>query len=133
MRFEILEHPADIGFRAFGADLKELFANCALALVSIAGDPPAADEATEYPLAVESGDRESLLVDWLSEVLFWFDGRRVTFREFRVIRLENTRIEAVGIGGPRGTVRVIVKAITYHQLRIAETADGWLAEVYVDI
>jgi len=64
-RYELLEHPADIGFRAFGESLGNLFANSALAMLSIAGDPAAAEPRHSYALTARSEDRESLLVDWL--------------------------------------------------------------------
>lgn len=135
--FEVLEHPADIGFRAFGRDLPELFANAALAMLSIADDPDAAEPRQEYPLTVESGDRESLLVDWLNEVLYWFDGRRIAFREFRVGGFTDIAIQATGIGEPREPerhrARLIVKAVTYHQLKIEQRDGEWVAEVYLDI
>lgn len=137
MPFEILEHPADIGFRAFGFNLPDLFANAALALLSIAGDPAAAEPRQEYHLAVESGDRESLLVDWLSEVLYWWDGKRVAFREFRIGNFTDRSLEAVVLGEPREAERhrakLIVKAVTYHQLKIEQAGGGWIAEVYLDI
>jgi SHS2 domain-containing protein len=140
--FEVLEHPADIGFRAFGGTLPELFARSALAMLSIAADPAAALPREEYPLAVESGDRESLLVDWLNEVLYWFDGKRIAFRDFRVTQFRDTcrlpaAIEAVGMGEPRDPLRhrarLIVKAVTYHQLKIERRGGLWVAEVYLDI
>jgi len=135
--FEILEHPADIGFRAFGRTLPELFANAALAMLSIAADPAAVEPRAEYALAAESGDRESLLVDWLSEVLYWFDGKRIAFRSFRVTEFRDTAIAAVGAGEPRDPerhrARLIVKAVTYHQLKIERRGGVWLAEVYLDI
>src|SRR5215467_1723917 len=99
--YELLEHPADIGFRAFGETLPELFVNCALAMLSIAGEPSAAEARGEYPISVESGDRESLLVDWLSEVLYWFDGKQIAFSNFRVREFSDTAIRAVGLGEPR--------------------------------
>jgi SHS2 domain-containing protein len=137
MPFEILEHPADIGFRAFGSSLPDLFANAALALLSIAGDPDAAELRQEYHLAVESLDRESLLVDWLSEVLYWWDGKRVAFHEFRIGHFTDQSLKAVALGEPRAAERhrtkLIVKAVTYHQLRIEQAGGGWIAEVYLDI
>ena len=135
--FEVLEHPADIGFRAFGGTLPELFAQSALAMLSIAADPAAALSKEEYPLAVESGDRESLLVDWLNEVLYWFDGKRIAFRDFRVTQFRENAIQAVGLGEPRDPLRhrarLIVKAVTYHQLKIERRGGMWVAEVYLDI
>src|SRR5215469_1632208 len=85
--FDVLEHPADIGFRAFGNDLPELFANAALAMLSIADDPDAAEPREEYRIAVASGDRDALMIDWLSEVLYWFDGKRIAFRDFQITDL----------------------------------------------
>jgi SHS2 domain-containing protein len=135
--FEVLEHPADIGFRAFGATLPGLFVSSALAMLSIIGDPEAAEPRSEYSLEVESGDREALLVDWLSEVLYWFDGKQVAFRDFRIDAFEETALRAAGIGEPRDPERhrsrLIVKAVTWHQLKIERHGEGWLAEVYLDI
>jgi SHS2 domain-containing protein len=135
--FDILEHPADIGFRAFGATAAELFANAAVAMLSIAADPGAAEARGEYAIEVESGDREGLMVDWLNEVLYWYDGKLVAFREFRVAELTEQRIAAIGIGEPRDPerhrARLIVKAVTYHQLRVEERGGEWIAEVYLDI
>lgn len=134
--FELLDHPADIGFRAFGGTLEELFANAALAMLSIAGDPAATEPRNEYPLAAEGGDIEALLVNWLNEVLWWFDGRRIAFHAFRVSPIEG-EVRAVGLGEPRDAARhragLIVKAATYHQLKIASSGSGWTAEVYLDI
>jgi len=134
---EILEHTADIGFRAFGESLPELFANSALALLSIAGEPAAVDPERQYPLFVSGAiGLESLMVDWLNEVLFWFDGRGIAFHEFRVIRIDDSSLEAAGLGQPRGSrhrASRIVKAVTYHQLRVEQRDGRWVAEVYVDV
>ena len=135
--FDLLDHPADIGFRATAETLPELFVHSALALLSIADDPALVEPRYEYPLAVESGDPESLLVDWLSEVLYWFDGKRIGFHDFRVTGFEAGAIRAVGRGEPwdpgRHPARLIVKAVTYHQLKIEQRDGRWVAEVYLDI
>src|ERR1039458_4035648 len=81
--FEILEHPADIGFRAFGGTLEELFANAAVAMISIACEIEDVAPRTEYALSATGTDYESMLVNWLSEVLYWFDGKRRPVRSGR--------------------------------------------------
>jgi len=135
--FEVLEHPADIGFRAFGATLPELFANSAVAMLTIACELEQAAPREEYAISATGSDYESLLVNWLNEVLYWFDGKRIALREFRVTELEPDSICAVALGEPREVERprlkVVVKAVTWHQLRVAQTENGWLAEVYLDI
>jgi SHS2 domain-containing protein len=135
--FEILEHPADIGFRVFAPTLPRLFLNAALALLSIAGDPEAADPRERHVLSVASPDRISLMVDWLNEVLYCFDGKRIAFHNFEMIQFTETALQAAGYGEPRDPVRhqakLIVKAVTYHQLKIEQRAGHWTAEVFLDI
>jgi len=135
--FEILEHPADIGFRTFGGTLEELFANAAVALISIACEIDDVAPRIEYALSATGTDHESLLVSWLGEVLYWFDGKRIALREFRVTHLAPDGIRAAAWGDPRERQRhrskPRVKAVRWHQLRIARGDSGWMAEVYLDI
>jgi SHS2 domain-containing protein len=135
--FEILDHPADIGFRAFGRTLPELFENAALAMLSIRAEVEDIEPRQEFPIAATGADFESLLVNFLSEVLYLVDGERIAFRRIRVDSLSETSIAAAGLGEPhdpaRHRVKLIVKAVTWHQLRIEETTGGWSAQVYLDI
>ncbi len=135
--FELLDHPADIGFRAFGSTLPELFANSALALLTIAAEPESVNPREQYSLSVCSTDREALLVDWLNEVLYWFDGKQVAFRNFTINRWEDTALDATGLGEPRDPVchrsKLIVKAVTWHQLKIEERDGVWVAQVFLDV
>jgi SHS2 domain-containing protein len=135
--FEILEHPADIGFRAFGRTLAELFETAALALLSIACEIEDIMPQDEHHVEASGTDYESLLVAWLNEVLYWFDGKRIAFRQFRVQEIEPERVTAVVWGEPRAAIRhrakVIVKAVTWHQLRVSRSSHGWVAEVYLDV
>ena len=135
--FELLDHPADIGFRARGATATELFGNCARALVSIILDPADIRPRQSLEVTAEGGDRESLLVNWLNEVLYFVDGRRMALGNFEIARMDDTRVECTACGEPRDRdrhpSRLSVKAVTYHQLKIEHTADGWVADVFVDI
>jgi SHS2 domain-containing protein len=135
--FEILDHPADIGFRTYGATLAELFENSALALVSIASEVHDVEPREQYPLAAAAADTEALLVAWLSEVLYWFDGKRIGFHGFRVSEVDPRHISGVGLGEPRDLERhrakLIVKAVTWHQLKITQENGRWIAVVYLDV
>ena len=137
MSFELLEHPADIGFRARGTTLEELFANSAHALLSIILDPSDIRPIQSISITGAGADHESLLVNWLNEVLYYVDGRRMALGTFDVARVDETRVECVARGEARDRdrhpSRLGVKAVTYHQLKVARTADEWIAEVYVDI
>ena len=137
MSFELLEHPADIGFRAFGGTLPELFANSANALLSIACELDNVRPTESHALSAVGSDYESLLAAWLNEVLYWFDGRRIVFGEFHIGELGPAALHATALGEPRDAARhparIGVKAVTWHQLKVAPDGAGWMAEVYLDI
>jgi SHS2 domain-containing protein len=135
--FEILQHTADIGFRAVGGNRIELFCSAALALESLALDPSRAQPRLPYPLAVTGDDYESLLVNWLSEVLYYLDARQVVLSRFENEEQTPTAARGQGWGEPRDPerhpARLLIKGVTYHQLKIDKMAEGWRAEVYLDV
>jgi SHS2 domain-containing protein len=137
MQFELLDHPADIGFRAFGDSLEELFANCAHALISIIFDPSDIVPVQQVQLHAECADIESLLVNWLNEVLYYVDTRRLAFHSFAVSFATPCLLTCIASGELRDPVkhpvRLSVKAVTYHQLKLSKQAETWFAEVYVDV
>ena len=135
--FRILEHTADIGFEAFGATRQEVFANAACALTHLMVDLEAIAPRMEIPLGIEASDMPSLLVNWLSEILYWFDAEGWLFRDFRFDQFTEHSLAAIARGEKfdrrRHQVKLLVKAVTYHQLDLKETTQGWRAQVYVDI
>jgi SHS2 domain-containing protein len=135
--FEVLEHTADIGLRATGATLKEVFAEAALGLESIAVQMANAKGREPREIVVAGEDYESVLVNFLNEVLFLLDGARVVLTDFVVEELIPTHVRARCLAERRSPERhppnVVVKGVTWHQLKIEETPHGWLAEVYLDI
>lgn len=135
--FEVLEHTADIGFRAHAASLEELFESAAEALIDIAMDTSQIVERESYAIAAEGDSRESLLVNWLNEVLYYIDGKRLAMRSFQITDLDLHQVRGLAKGEPRDARRhpgkLIVKGITYHQLKIEHNEQGWFCEVYLDV
>ena len=135
--FRILEHTADIGFEAFGATRQEVFANAARALMHLMVDLEAIAPQERISLRAEASDMPSLLVNWLSEILYFFDAEGWLFRDFQFDALTERGLTAVARGEKfdrrKHQVKLLVKAVTYHQLDLRETEEGWRAQVYVDI
>ena len=146
--FEILEHTADIGLKAYGPTIEALFVNAAAGLQALAlpqldweEDVSEPDAIAEQTLRANGANREELLVGWLSEVLYFIDAEGWSFGEFRIVRIgENAgewTVEGRGIGSrrdPSSRSRAVpVKAVTYHQISVRKTDDGWEAVVYFDI
>jgi SHS2 domain-containing protein len=135
--FQILEHTADVGFEAWGSTREEVFANAARALMSLIVDPDAIAPREEISLQIHGPDPESVLVNWLSELLYLHDAEAWLFRDFEVESLQDDSLSARARGEkfqrPRHRLKLLVKAITYHQLALEKSPEGWRAQVYVDI
>jgi SHS2 domain-containing protein len=135
--FEVFEHTADLGLRIKATDLSGLFAEAGRALFSvIVANPEAIRPLEELAYQLEGTDPEYLFLDWLNELLFTFDSRRLLLGDFQV-NVHARGLDAVARGevadASRHQLEHEVKAITYHQLRVARTPEGWEAEVIVDI
>lgn len=134
--FEILEHTADIGIVAYGADLKQTFANAAKGLFSIITDLDRVAEVVERDVEVASPDIESLLVDWLSELIYLFDVDNILFKRFEISEIDTHHLRARVFGEKVDTARhelkLGVKAVTYHMLKVAKH-NGYEARVILDI
>lgn len=134
---EQFEHTADLGLRVVASNLDQLFAEAGECLfTAIVDDPSAIRERDEFAIAIEGTDRAYLLFDWLNELLLRFDRDGMLFARFDT----NVRDDGLSarIGGEpfdptRHALLREVKAITYHDLIVEESAAGWLAEVIVDI
>ncbi|MFN8473705.1 MAG: archease [Anaerolineae bacterium] len=135
--YETFEHTADVGLRVIAPDLDTLFAEAGEALFSLIVEDLADVEAHEVvTIHIDGGDLPFLLFDWLNELLYRFDGEHRLFARFRA-HVGPTGVDGEGWGETwdreRHALDHEVKAITYHGLRVEPTADGWLAEVIVDI
>jgi SHS2 domain-containing protein len=134
---EILEHAADLGFRVRARTLPELFERAGEALISITLETGDIAQQQVYAIEAAGDSNESLLVNWLSEVLYYLDGRRLALGAFRVTSVTADRVSAEARGEPRSPSRhpgkLIVKGITYHQLKIEPDEQGWMCEVFVDV
>ena len=134
---ETFEHTADLGLRIRTPDLDALFAEAAEALFeAIVEDLSTVRPAEKVEITLAGGHRDFLLFHWLKELSFYFDAGNLLLGKFTV-HVADTGLTGTAWGEPldraRHDLEHEVKAITYHGLHIEPTADGWLAEVIVDI
>jgi SHS2 domain-containing protein len=134
--FELLDHTADVGIIAYGVDLKQAFANAAKGLFSLITNPGDIEEALHRDIELTAEDRESLLVGWLNELVYYFDTEGILFKRFDVIELNNRHLKARGYGekadSSRHELKTGVKGTTYHMLKIEED-EGYRVQVIFDI
>jgi len=134
--FEILEHTADVGIIAYGADLRQAFANAARGLFSLITELDDVEEVTYRDMELTASDEESLLVAWLNELVYRFGTEGIIFKRFDIIQLDNTHLKARAYGekvdSSRHELKTEVKAATYHMLKV-EKNDGFRVQVLFDI
>lgn len=135
--FEIIDHTADTGIIAYGADLKQVFANAARGMFSVITALDKIEEKEQQNIEVTAPDREALLVAWLNELIYLVDARGMLFHRFEITLLTDTRLKAIGfcekIDLARHETKIQVKATTYHTLKITQEENGWKARVIFDV
>ena len=133
MRYEEIEHTADVGIRAYGKTASAIFASAAEGMFSIIADPGKVKPTGEVEIRLSAEDLPQLLVAWLSELLFLHETQRLLFCKFEV-RIRGTSLRAKawgeGIDKRRHELKLAIKAVTYHRLSV-DVKKG-VAEVIFD-
>ncbi len=135
-KFGFLAHTADIKFQAFGNSLKEAFENSALALFKTIYDKKI-KEKEKFKIKVQGNDLESLLYNFLEEVLVLIDSKNFLPAKIKILKFnkENFKIEAEvqGDDAENYQISMHVKAITYNEMFIKKIKNKFVAQVVLDI
>ena len=132
-----IDHTGDIGIAVRAGTLSELFERAAWGMFGVLTDMDTVRDREARAVTVEADDRASLMVRWLSELNFLHATQHVLFSRFAIEEMTDTRLAATAWGEAidpdRHTVYTEIKAITYHQLEIEETDDGWHVQIIFDM
>jgi SHS2 domain-containing protein len=135
--FEIFAVTADKGIRAWGPDRPSVFRQSALGLWSLMVDPATVACRSAVPLTVEAEGHEALLVAWLNDLLYLYEAKGFIGGDCTAQSLTDTRLVAEvrgeAVDRTRHVILSHVKAVTFHQLHVGPTANGWEARVVVDV
>ena len=134
--FEIVDHTADVGIVAYGADVSQAFANAAKALFSLITELDDVEEILHRDTELVAPDQENLLVEWLNELIYLFDTENIVFKRFDITKLNNTQLKARSYGekvdSSKHRLKTGVKAATYHRLKV-DKGNGCKVQVLFDI
>ncbi len=141
--FEILDHTADIGLRVWGRSRKEVLEEAAFGMASILCDVRRVRRAEKRIISVEGSDQEELLLNWLREVLFFFE-KGFLFSGFTIMEDHFPHsgpdpfrmvacIEGEPIDMSRHDICKEIKAVTRHGLTLHRKGPFWEAQVLFDI
>ena len=121
-RFQLIEHTADTGLIAYGHSLAEAFANAAYGLFSIIAELRKVREVESRPVAVSAEDAESLLFEWLNNLIYVFDVEYLLCKRFDITEFSKHNLKAICWGErydpSRHRLKTGVKSATYHMLKV---------------
>ena len=150
MKFEILDHPAELRLRIYGKTIEELFTNAAEALATIQKKNIALLQRSlrkcykeaNGKIRIQSVDINALLVDFLSEILARSQINKCVYKVGNINHQAKdgaATIEAEIIGYPVEYFDEDIKAITYQDVNINQqpTTNNqqliWQTDIVLDI
>jgi SHS2 domain-containing protein len=137
MGYEHLDISGDAGVRATGATEEEASASAALGMYALITAPRDVAEEKSIRVEVKSHSREGLLVGFLNELVFQFDTYGFVGKRVEVNAMEEQRIDATITGEDFDPARhesnLLIKAATYHGVKVEQEGGGWVAECIFDI
>ena len=134
--YRFIDHTADVGILVNAPTVEVLFEAAALALTELITSVDGLTPRIKRRFRLQEEEIETLFVSWLQELLYILDTEGLIFGRFRV-NMQGFRLEATAWGEPFDPevhpVKTEIKAVTYHQLEVAEIDGGWEARVIVDL
>ncbi len=130
-RWQEIDHTADLALHLWAVDLPDLFATAARGMFSlfVVADETQPETKT---LTLRALDVETLLIDWLNELLYLVEVEGLAFTTFEFAQLTPTQLQATLRGGPILEYTGYVKAATFHDLRVDATPAGFETEIVFD-
>lgn len=132
-RYQEVEHTADRALCVWGKRLSDLFAGAARGMYSLMAELDGLVATTWQEVRLEGWDRESLLVDWLNELLFLTEMEGLLFVEYKIETLSDTLLSARAGGVVSPVSKASIKAATFHDLALTRDGDGWSTVITFDV
>jgi SHS2 domain-containing protein len=137
MNYEVVDIFGDAGIRAFGIDCSEAWGNAGIGMYSLITDLEKIGEKKILVIDVSSDSPEGLLVKYLNELIFHFDtynfiGKRIEIIEFSESFIR-ARVHGEEFDPRRHEQRLLLKAATYHNIKVGKSDNRCEVEVVFDI
>ena len=135
--YRILTRSSDLAIKVFGKTQAELFTNSAFALFDLMTDVEKVEVRDHLTLEVEGTDRDDLMVNWMRELLYLFQGSGYLLKQFQVLEARDTYVRGKVSGEKydpdRHEVRREFRSVVYDQSRMEKTGDQWTAQVIFEL
>jgi SHS2 domain-containing protein len=136
-KYRLMARQSALAVKVIGNSQADLFANSAFALFDVMTDVEKIELKEHLPLEVEGADRDDLMVNWMRELLYLYQGSGYLLREFQVREVKDTLVKAEVCGEKidpdRHEIKKEVAAVAYHQSRMEKTGNQWTAQLVFEV
>jgi SHS2 domain-containing protein len=136
-KYRITKHHSELAVRITGSSQADLFANSAFALFDVMTDPAAIEIKERIPLEVEGSDRDDLMVNWMRELLYLYQGSGYLLKEFKISQVKDTVVKAEVCGEKtdpdRHEIKQEIAAVASHKSRMEKTGNQWIAQLIFEL
>ena len=137
LNYKIIDHTADLGIVVEGVDVKDVFIRAGYAMTDLMVKVDINEKGAKRKVLVEGEDFPDLMVRWLGEILYLFDGEHILVSAIEISSISPIRLQSILTVVPlnRGHHEMLreIKAVTYHQISVQGVHDGWEARIIFDI
>lgn len=126
------EHTADWELEVWAPDLGGLIEQAARGMYRLSGTQLVRSPRMVREIRIDGHDPESLLVEFLQEVLYLGEVEGLGFDDFD-IAVDNLSLRAELNGSPIASIQKEIKAVTYHNLNVIETVRGVEVRIVFDV
>lgn len=136
--YRVTKHQSELAVRVVGNSQADLFANSALTLFDVmVTDVQKIDCKESIPLEVEGTDRDDLMVNWVRELLYLYQGSGYLLKEFLIREVKDTLVKAdvrgEKIDPDRHEIQQEIAAVASHKSRMQKTGNQWTAHLIFEI
>jgi SHS2 domain-containing protein len=136
-KYRLTTRQSELAVKVVGSSQADLFANSAYALFDVMTDVEKIEIKDRLPLEVEGVDRDDLMVNWMRELLYLYQGSGYLLKEFQIHEVKDTMVKADVCGEKidpdRHEIKKEIGAVAYHQSRMAKTGNQWTAQLILEV
>jgi len=137
--YKFFDHTADIGVEVTGRTRKELFVNAAEALCDVMIENKTGEKSAKQikKITVEGADIADLLINFLRELLYLFNGEKFITVHCEMIKFSNkvlqVRLTGESFNSKKHLMKTEIKAVTYSGLTVEKVKASWRARIIFDV
>jgi SHS2 domain-containing protein len=136
-KYRLTTRQSELAVKVTGGSQADLFANSAFALFDVISDVEKIEIKERLPLEVEGADRDDLLVNWMRELLYLYQGSGYLLKEFVIREVKDTSLKAEVCGEKvdpdRHEIKQEIAAVAYNQSRMTKTGNQWTAKLIFEV